>query len=283
MVSYCLKSIDKNILDKLELYFDTSKIPNIFYSQKKFKKFYNLIIHYTGSNIDIFLKDLTKNITNFIVENYENKFLLSQLKYDFFYFSAKERNMIYTNTLNTLNTNEIQTNKICILQDCIYNFNKSCTRYNIDGLINFRIYTYKNFLKSILEKEVHNFVVEKEYSEYVSLLNAYIKVQQPQTDTVHLIYTENEKMLLDSLENVITSTASKKYLSDISFSTNDFILNSLLSLMPKNIVIHLHCEEDNFVKFLKMIFENRYTICKNCSTCSKHKKNANHNLITTNK
>ena len=55
----------------------------------------------------------------------------------------------------------------------------------------------------------------------------------------HLIYNDTAKILLDDLGNLITTTNQKKYLSDISFSTNDFILNSILSLMPKKITIYI--------------------------------------------
>lgn len=276
MISFCLKSINKKTLDELEHYFNNTNLPNIFYSQKKFRKFYNLIIHYTGKHIQDFYNEFSKIISSYIIDNYENKIINNQLKYDFFYFSAKERNEIYSSTILELCSDKNNKKKRALLEKNIIKFNEDFFRYNIDGFINFRIFNYKNFISSILEKQIHNYVVKKEYLEYVNLLRKYIQLQGPQTGTIHLIYTNNEKFLLDESGNIITTTESKKYLSDISFSTNDFILNSILSLMPEKIIIHLHSENDSFIQFLKLIFEHKCTICLNCNLCGSYIETLNH-------
>ena len=64
-----------------------------------------------------------------------------------------------------------------------------------------------------------------------------------------------------------------KYLSDVSFSNNDYILNTLLTLLPKHIYLHTVSTSANFdfVNTLKLIFENRITICTDCSICHLYK------------
>ena len=63
-----------------------------------------------------------------------------------------------------------------------------------------------------------------------------------------------------------------KYLSDISFSSNDYMLNSLLTLLPRKIYIHLidNCI-DEFINTLNLIFEKRISICTNCNICNFYK------------
>ncbi len=59
-----------------------------------------------------------------------------------------------------------------------------------------------------------------------------------------------------------------KYLSDISFSSNDYCLNTLLNLLPSKLHIHLVDNfEDEFITTLKLIFENRVYICNDCDIC----------------
>ena len=94
---------------------------------------------------------------------------------------------------------------------------------------------------------------------------------------MHLVYKNQEAVLLDSNKNVIkynNGLINQKYFSDISFSSNDFALNSLLTLLPKKLYIHLLCEEDDFINTLKLVFDNRVFICKDCDLCSlyRHKK-----------
>ena len=69
------------------------------------------------------------------------------------------------------------------------------------------------------------------------MLRLYISSRTPCTEIIHLIYLNEEAILLDKQKNVITlakNNLDKCYLSDISFSTNDYALNSLLTLLPGN-------------------------------------------------
>ena len=70
-------------------------------------------------------------------------------------------------------------------------------------------------------------------------------------------------------ENIL----SRKYLSDISFSSNDYILNTLLNLIPKKIYIHtMNDTTDEFINTIKLIFEDRVSLCNDCSICKIYKK-----------
>ena len=96
-------------------------------------------------------------------------------------------------------------------------------------------------------------------------------------------YRKNEIILLD--ENMKKIKIDKnlqkaKYLSDVSFSNNDFVLNTLLNLLPKNIYIHLVSPSSNvdFINTLQLIFEGHITICHDCNICNLYKKIYNKNL-----
>ncbi len=65
-----------------------------------------------------------------------------------------------------------------------------------------------------------------------------------------------------------------KYLSDISFSSNDYALNTLLTLLPEKIYIHLiDSNEDEFINTLNLIFDNRVCLCRDCNICKIYKEN----------
>ena len=78
---------------------------------------------------------------------------------------------------------------------------------------------------------------------------------------------DEEKNIVSVSENIYNA----KYLSDISFSSNDFALNALLTLLPEKIEIHLIDDEDEFINTLKLIFEGRVFICKECEICKTYK------------
>lgn len=271
MISICIKSNKKPILNSIEHLLDTSTLPYIYYSQKKFKNFNNLIIHYKGTNTSVFFHALTTILYNYLIENYEEYFIKKQLKFDYFYFSNQEKKSILKLTMEYLHKPiHVEEKKFAIYKALNEYFSESKT-CNIDGFINFRLYSYKTLINEALEHTINDFIIQKEYSEYVTLLRDYIDLQTPQSEDIHLIYNKNQKLLLDNQQNVITNASnSQVYLSDISFSSNDFILNSLISLLPQNLYIHLNTPEDNFITFLKLVFCNKVHICNTCNICSEY-------------
>ena len=145
----------------------------------------------------------------------------------------------------------------------------------LSGFINFRIQNYCKILDEIIEEAVNSFIIEKEYLEFISLLKLYINSQGTHCNVVHLIYSSTNSTLLDENLNVVEDNREAfdaKYLSDISFSSNDYTLNSLLNLLPKKIYIHLLDDYvDEFINTIQSIFENRIFICKDCNICKMYK------------
>ena len=168
------------------------------------------------------------------------------------------------------NFGEAHLRKDSIVISCIEYFsnNKSAI---LDGFVNFRINEYIKIIDYIVDMAVNKFVIDREYSEFIDLLKCYINSKNYGIDLVHLVYNMQESFLIDEFKNVINiddSALDSKIVSDISFSSNDYTLNALLTLLPKKICIHLvdHME-DEFIKTLKLIFDNRISICNDCSIC----------------
>ena len=109
----------------------------------------------------------------------------------------------------------------------------------------------------------------------MSLLKLYVNSQVPSPIAVHLVSFGNNLILLDEHLEIIDvdkNALKAKYLSDVSFSNNDYVLNTLLSLLPSKIYLHVASASNlDFIDTLKLIFENRITICTDCSICNLYK------------
>ena len=118
---------------------------------------------------------------------------------------------------------------------------------------------------------VNKFVIDREYTEFIDLLKCYINSKDCGTNIVHLIYHNQESILLDEFKKNIDlddSILNSKYLSDITFSSNDYTLNTLLTLLPKKIYIHLIDNiQDEFINTLKLVFDDRIYLCNDCNIC----------------
>ena len=279
MKSVCIKNNNSNLLNYLLNELDYIEIEPVYISSNEFKNYKNIIVHYRGNDDKNFIHEISCILSCLIIDELEEKFLKQIILKNYFYFNYNERKHIldmcydiFTDDFNTYFDKKYN----CL----IYNFedyltiNKSIV---LTGFINFRIKDYMIILENIVDEAVNTFIIEKEYLEFVSLLKMYISSQSCNCNVVHLIYNNENSILLDDNKNVINISDDifkAKYLSDITFSSNDYALNSLLTLIPKKIYIHLIDNVvDEFIHTIGLIFENRTEICTDCDICKIYKNN----------
>lgn len=280
MKSICIKMTNQNITKHLLEQLNEFKLDDVYFSCKKFKIYYNIIIHFKGKNEKLFFEETSKILAKFIIDLFEEKIIQNIIKSEYFYFDTNEQKQIANITFEDLYNNEESVYSFDKRYNLIYN---SCLEYLLSnnslvlkGFITFRL---KNYLETILEqidKSVNKFIVQKEYTEFISLLRMYVNSEETNCSLIHLIYRNYKPILLDENKNLIKiddNISNLKYLSDISFSTNDFALNTLLNIIPKKIYIHLiDSNKDEFINTIKLIFENRAIFCTDCSICKIYKK-----------
>lgn len=273
MKSFCIKTNNREIIDYLLNKFDKIDFANISYIDKKFKIYYNFIIHYNGEELDEFYKILCNIITDTILKFYEINIIKRILSFNYFYFDEFERKKIQEICVKSLESNKLK-NRNKTIYTKVQKYFKSNKAMILDGFVTFRIKEYIEKIDELVDEGVNKYIIEKEYAEFISLLKMYVNSKEAETEEVHLIYTNGESILLDKNKDIITisnNSFNAKYLSDVTFSSNDFALNALLSLLPKKINIHLITKKDEFIDTLGLIFENRVYICNDCNICRTYK------------
>ena len=259
MKSFCIKTNNKNILAYL---LNNFNFPNTYISIRKFKIYKNIIIHYIGENASAFYNELANNLVSLILNFYEENLLKSIIKSNYFYFSESEQDIVLDKCLNYLTDKstveyQVRIEHIYISALKYITNNKSMI---LRGFILFRLSNYMKILDYVVDTFVNELVVDREYKEFINLLKSYVNSKPSNINTVHFIYKNTSSILLDNKHKKIPFTddlANLNYISDVSFSENDIVLNTLLTLLPQKIIIHLEKEPDEFIKTLICIFENR--------------------------
>lgn len=285
MKSLCIKTNNSDLIKYLLGNLDSIELDNICFCCKKFKHYKNVIIHYFGNDNELFTNKISSMLSLLVIDELEPGLLESIIKNNYFYFDFNERKQILKLCFEITENDfyDAFDKKINSLYNSFYEFileNKSIV---LQGFINFRVKDYLKILDNVVNEAINNYIIEKEYLEFISLLKLYINSQDSSCKLIHIIYNNEESILLDENKEIISISKdilNTKYLSDISFSSNDYTLNSLLTLLPKKIYVHLiDCYIDEFVTTLKAIFEERLTICTDCDICrlysSTSKKNPN--------
>ena len=287
MKSICIKTNNSNLLDYLLNEFRLLEMDQIYFSTNEFKFFKNVIIHYRGNDDDAFVEQISHILSYLVLDELEEGLLKKIIIRNYFYFDALERKKILDFCFDICSedfTNYFDHKFTCLsnsFSDFLNSNDGSSSHKSIvlSGFTNFRLPDYLKILEEVVDEAVNTFLIEKEYMEFISLLKLYISSQKPQTDVVHLVYLKENPILLDNNRNIIPinkNSLDAKYLSDISFSSNDYLLNTLLNLLPNKFYIHLDENfMDEFISTLILIFDGKVELCNDCNLCAFYKK---HNI-----
>lgn len=278
MKSLCIKTNNTDLLNYLLNELKNIELENICFSKNEFKNYKNIIIHYFGNDEPIFFSKISSILCFLVIDELEETLLKRLIVQNYFYFDSKERCQILSNCFDMMTDDFSKTfdKKFKILYNIFYKYISTHKSLILNGFINFRLQNYLSLLDEIVNSAVNCFVIEKEYLEFISLLKLYINSQSFGCEMVHLVFSSSESFLLDENKNLISvndDIFKTKILSDITFSSNDYILNSLLTMIPKKIYIHLvDGYIDEFIHTLQLVFENKVHLCNDCNICKLYKK-----------
>ena len=261
MKTICIKTNNESSIDYLLNQLKNIKEAGFCVSFHKFKVFNNIFIHFDENKIFFVLTELANVLSTLIIKNYEPLIEKRIFLREYIYFDKLEQKEILEKINKEILNNEYYSNRRSILYNIFYQFLSKNNKLFLKGFITFRLEKYINELSAQIDTIVNSYILEKEYEEFISLLNLYVNSEQSKIDSVHLIYKNKEPILLDNHNNPIKcdiNLTNAKYLSDISFSSADVVFNTLLNIIPQKIYIHLNNKEkDEFINTLELIFENR--------------------------
>ena len=285
MKSLCIKTNNSNLIDYLLNELNYLRLDNICFVSKQFKHYNNIIIHYKGENNSLFIDKISTLLSILVIDELEEDFINKILTENYFYFNFNERKEI-VNICFDIMAEDISfeySKKFEILHKIFSDYLFDNKKLYLTGFTNFRLKPFLNILDDIVSEAVNSFVIEKEYLEFISLLKLYINSEKPNCELIHIIYSSSNTILLDEDKHIIDVSENllgTRILSDITFSSNDYTLNTLLTLLPNKIYIHLIDNYmDEFINTLQAIFEKRIHICTDCNICKLYKKEISPNSI----
>lgn len=283
MKSVCIKTNNSQILDYLLEDLENLNLSDVYVSNTSFKVYNNIIIHYKGKDLVFFINCISSILANAIIIFYEKNLISNIIESEFFYFNNSEKETIRTLALST---NMSSVSNYCYNFNCIFNALSDYLLENkkliLSGFVAFRLKNYIDSLEKLVSCCVNKFIINREYQELIDIIKLYINSRCSSSKEfyeVHLIYINNKKTLLvDSLKRLISTTQkgfAEKIVSDISFSDNDYIFNSLIDISPQKLTIHLvNSEIDDFINTLQLIFEEKVNFCTDCNICEIYKLNS---------
>jgi putative sporulation protein YtxC len=142
----------------------------------------------------------------------------------------------------------------------------------LEGFIRFRLQEYLEELRDVVEYAVDECIMDRQYQEFISLLQYFVYMLETKIPLAHLIHKGGHEFLIlnDQLEVVdmqeLDTTLKLEVLEkDVNFE--DMIVSTLISVAPEMIYIHTREPELPIIKTITQIFEARTKVCPYCRMC----------------
>lgn len=225
-------------------------------------------------------KYVASALSDVIINQWQNMLITKIIRENYYYFNEEDRSKIYQFTQEYVDKRVEPSGALLhkrrreqIYQQ-IQDYLESNNELIIEGFIRFRLKEYVSELKEAIDNAVDDFLMEREYSEFIQLLRYFVDIQDSKIDLAHVVAKPNGNFsLYDKNKKSINNDNMEEFILDINsdISYEDLLISALISLSPHKIVFH-HNENklpQNTLKTIKDVFVDRVETCNGCELCQK--------------
>lgn len=232
-------------------------------------------------HIEIYPTDLRiiDAIARVLIQHYETKYLRKILMKEFYFTLEHEIESIikyaqfllnYGDIFEDLDHNEINENRLNEIRNALYDYLTEAESLHLQGFFQFRLKKVWNEYGKIVENAIDEYMMEKEYRDYINYLRGLVRDRPMQLPFLHVLHQQDQYLLFDNLGNEIAYDQLDALVtgnSDIEIIYDDQMITKLIAINPTYIHLHCHNSSHHLEISLKNIFEERLTICTGCSMC----------------
>lgn len=214
-------------------------------------------------------------VTEIIVEKIEEQLLTNLIKTYYLSFNPAEQIEILEKASDYLKNYSNQKRKKIILQ-LVLDYLETDKLLIFDGFIRFRLKNYIEELGGIVEWAVDEYLMEKEYNDFIGLLKYFVDIQEPKVEKIHVVLEKERTFrLYDEFDNLINNDFLENFILEIGdneLNYEDLLISTLITIAPREIIIHI-AESNltkNILKTIEKVFVDRVLVCMGCNKCIKN-------------
>lgn len=144
---------------------------------------------------------------------------------------------------------------------------------NLDGFVTFRLKDYVLGLERDVDAAVDEFLIDREYREFVRLLRYFVEVQSPKLPEVHVMLRHDGRFeLRDRLMQPLPDEVTADFRLESQggeINLEDALVSSLITLAPADVMVHGDdaAQELPSVRTAQQVFGQRLHYCAGCGAC----------------
>ncbi|HEY5562811.1 MAG TPA: putative sporulation protein YtxC [Clostridiaceae bacterium] len=219
-------------------------------------------------------------LADHVIQQYEVKLLTRIINSNYGYFNASEKKEILRISLKIIQNDDkvffntlFQIRRRNMIVKKLMEYFEGSSNIILDGFVNFRLKDYIKELEDIIDNAVDDFLIEREYKEFIRLLRYFVEIQDSKFNFVHVIMQyDNKYILLDEKRQEITNDCIQEFVPDIpetEINHDDLLVSSLITIAPKSIIIHNweRFKNQKLLDTIKNVFSGKVFLCSGCNIC----------------
>lgn len=225
-------------------------------------------------------------ISDVILEDMECILINRILNSEYCYFTKEERQKIGDLSSKVFNGSKGEKKresykrlwKNILFRRLLSHFDNS-DRIIIEGFIRFRMKDFLQELNECVAMAVDEFLIEREYNDFIKLLRYFVEIQEPKIEEVHvLVGLDRKYTLLNSKMEVIDNDILEDLAKEISnddISHDDLLISSLITIAPNKIIIHNkeRMKNQELIETINNVFYGKVNVVGNNYTAHNNIKN----------
>ncbi|WP_192930184.1 putative sporulation protein YtxC [Alkaliphilus pronyensis] len=241
--------------------------------------------------INMFKYCVSNAISEHIQKYQEPQIIKKIINQEYYYFDEGEReeiekltrDIISQENKTSLIINKEKINKNQIMDEILFYLN-DYNEIHLDGFTTFRLKKYLINLEEIIEDAIEDYLMDREYNEFIKLLKYFVDVQESKINVIHIVidqhhdykmYDEENKVINnDYLKEIAKEMTDQQYLS-----YEDLLISTLITMAPQKIFIHKanSVSQSDLIRTIVKVFTTKVSICNGCDWCKHSNVNNNEN------
>ncbi len=280
----------ENIVQQIDKELQQLKEKNINYSIKEvdFEGATSVVCNLEGeplfskksSQYELLKYHVSNALADHVIEQYEEKLLNRIINSNYGYFTSAEKKEILRISLKIIRNDDkvffntlFQIRRRNLIIKKLMEYFEGSSSIILDGFVNFRLKEYIKELEDVIDNAVDDFLVEREYKEFIRLLRYFVEIQESKFNFIHVVMQYNENyILLDEKKREITNDCIQEFISELpetEINHDDLLVSSLITLAPKSIIIHNweRFKNQKLLDTIKNVFSGKVVLCSGCAIC----------------
>ena len=237
-----------------------------------------------GASSTDFRSALARALAAWIVDRREHALLRRLIGSHYSYFNAEERESILGLALRQLGAGGEAADppggaparrRTRVLQRLLEYLERHNTLV-VDGFVTFRLKDYVGELAAAVDRAVDDFLLEREYREFVGLLRHVVESQPQRPVMAHCVFDATGGF---QLQDDAGRAVGTEFLEEVGpeaaardVGVEDLLVSALITVAPQSVRLHVPdgagvALSQDALGTLEEVFPEQVTVCRGCDRC----------------